>query len=135
MLFIKQNKSIVFGLNALVILPDHLHCLLRLPANDDDFSTRLRLIKRYFSMAMQTSINQRKKSVWQKRFWEHAIRDEDDWRKHMDYIHYNPVKHGYVKAPCDWKYSSFNYWVKKGVYKKDWGSTKRIVFFGINEAE
>ena len=87
-------------------------------------------------MEMNTSINHRKeKEVWQRRFWEHAIRDEDDWQNHMDYIHYNPVKHGLVQTPVDWQHSSFNYWVDKGVYEKNWGSIEPIVFTGMNKAE
>src|ERR1700733_7572580 len=108
----KVKKKYPFSLNAIVVLPDHLHCLWKLPENDQDFSMRWRLIKRYFSMEMNASINHRKeKEVWQRRFWEHTIRDENDWQKHMDYIHYNPVKHGLVRMPGDWQYSSFNYWV------------------------
>ncbi len=125
-----------FSLHAIVILPDHLHCLWKLPEGDKDFSTRWRLIKRYFSMEMKTSINHRReKTVWQRRFWEHAIRDEDDWLKHINYIHYNPVKHKLAKSPGDWEYSSFNYWVEKGIYTKDWGTTEQIVISGMDEAE
>ena len=125
-----------FSLNAMVILPDHLHCLWKLPENDKNFSRRWRLIKRYFSMEVAEKINSRgEKEVWQRRFWEHMIRDEEDWRKHMDYIHYNPVKHGLARAPKDWEYSSFNYWVEKGLYEKSWGSMEPIVFTDINEAE
>lgn len=132
----KVKKKYPFSLNAIVILPDHLHCLWKLPENDKDFSTRWRLIKRYFSMQIDTSINHRKeKEVWQRRFWEHTIRDENDWQKHMDYIHYNPVKHGLVQAPGDWQHSSFNYWVEKGLYEKNWGSMESVVFVEINEAE
>lgn len=132
----KVKKKYPFLLNAIVILPDHLHCLWRMPENDNDFSTRWRLIKRYFSMEIDTLINQRKeKEVWQRRFWEHFIRDEDDWRKHMDYIHYNPVKHGLVKSPKDWQHSSFHYWVDHGIYKKNWGSTESLFFAGMHKAE
>lgn len=132
----KVKKKYPFSLNAIVILPDHLHCLWRLPENDKDFSMRWRLIKRYFSIEMNALSNRRKeKEVWQRRFWEHAIRDINDWQKHMDYIHYNPVKHGLVKAPKDWHYSSFNYWVEKRVYDKNWGSMQEIVIEGIREAE
>ena len=132
----KVKKKYPFALNAIVILPDHLHCLWKLPENDKDFSTRWRLIKRYFSIELNTSINHRKeKEVWQRRFWEHLIRDEDDWKKHMDYIHYNPVKHGFVNFPRDWKYSSFNYWVEKGSYEKSWGSIEPITLGEMNEAE
>ncbi|MBV9575221.1 MAG: transposase [Gammaproteobacteria bacterium] len=132
----KVKKSYPFFLNAIVILPDHLHCIWRLPENDKDFSTRWRLIKRYFSMKMNTAINHRnEKEIWQRRFWEHSIRNEIDWQKRMDYIHYNPVKHGLVTSPGDWKHSSFNYWVKKGIYEKDWGSTEPIALVDMNEAE
>ncbi|HEV2917546.1 MAG TPA: transposase [Candidatus Babeliales bacterium] len=132
----KVKKKYPFSLNAIVILPDHLHCLWKLPENDKDFSTRWRLIKRYFSMEMKTSVNHRnEKEVWQRRFWEHIIRNENDWQKHMDYIHYNPVKHGLVKSPRDWTDSSFNYWVEKGIYEKDWGSIGPITIAGMQEAE
>ena len=126
-----------FALNAIVILPDHLHCLWRLPSNDADYSTRWRLIKRCFSIEMKAQSNHRnEKNIWQRRFWEHAIRDEHDWQKHMDYIHYNPVKHGLVPAPKDWQHSSFHYWVKRGFYEESWGSVMGMVnFSGINEAE
>ena len=132
----RVKKKYPFFLNAIVILPDHLHCLWKLPENDKDFSTRWRLIKRYFSMEMNTLINHRKeKEVWQRRFWEHVIRNEDDWQKHMDYIHYNPVKHGLAKSPGDWQHSSFNYWVENGLYEKNWGSIESITFAEMKEAE
>lgn len=87
-------------------------------------------------MTIKTFINYRKeKEVWQRRFWEHVIRDENDWKKHMDYIHYNPVKHALVKSPKDWMHSSFNYWVERGVYKKDWGATEPHSVIGMNERE
>jgi hypothetical protein len=91
-----------------VILPDHLHSDWRLPDGDSDFSLRWRLIKHYVAAGMPAPTNRRgEKLVWQRRFWEHAIRDEDDWRRHVDYVHYNPVKHGYVSRPEDWPWSSF----------------------------
>ena len=104
-------------------MPDHLHCLWRLPEGDNDFSTRWRLIKRYFAVGMDTAVNNRReKAVWQRRYWEHLIRDEEDWLRHMDYIHYNPVKHGYVTAPANWPHSSFQQAVLKGWYPADWGA-------------
>ncbi len=114
----------------MVVLPDHLHCIWRLPENDDDFSTRWRLIKHYFSRAHAgdagaLDVSRRskdEKALWQRRFWEHLIRGEEDWRRHMDYVHYNPVKHGYVAAPVDWPYSTFARSVKKGWYPPDWGT-------------
>ncbi len=131
----KVKKKHAFSLNAIVILPEHLHVLWKLPENDSDFSTRWRLIKRYFSMGLNAMINHRQeKDIWQRRFWEHVIRNEDDWQKHMDYIHYNPVKHGLVQMLGDWPHSSFNYWVERGLYEKNWGSAG-IVLSGALERE
>ncbi|MDP2853154.1 MAG: transposase [Smithellaceae bacterium] len=112
-----------FTIDAIVVLPDHLHCLWRLPLNDHDFSIRWRLIKHYVSTGIAAPINYRhEKAFWQRRFWEHLIRNEEDWRRHMDYIHYNPVKHGYTKNVSEWPYSSFRRAVKDGLYAPDWGS-------------
>lgn len=107
-----------FDLDAIVILPDHLHCLWRMPPEDADFSLRWRLIKTRFSkLTAQPAPN------WQLRFWEHLIRNERNYQQHADYIHYNPVKHGYVKRPADWPYSSFSRHVKAGNYPADWGTS------------
>ena len=114
-----------FDIDAVVVLPDHLHFLLCLPPGDDDFPTLLRMIKHYVSIGIEAPRNKRnEKLVWQRRFWEHLIRDEEDWRRHMDYIHYNPVKHGYVLRPSDWPHSSFQQAVKKNYYTPDWGTTE-----------
>ena len=130
-----KNKR-PFNLNAIVILPDHLHCLWHLPGHDTDYSTRWRLIKSNFSKQLTTSVNHRnEKPVWQRRFWEHTIRSEDDWRRHIEYIHYNPVKHGLVSAPKDWPHSSFHSWVKRGAYDISWGSSEAITFDDIPQAE
>jgi putative transposase len=116
-----------FVIEAIVVLPDHLHTVWRLPEGDADFSTRWRMIKRDFSIAMpgKTGSHPRQvrgeKNVWQRRFWEHAIRNETDWHRHIDYIHYNPVKHGYVTSPSAWPYSSFNRALHRGWYSQDWG--------------
>lgn len=94
-----------FDIEAIVILPDHLHSIWRLPTGDADFSTRWMVIKRKFSAGFSTDFvnasksSKREKGIWQRRFWEHCIGDEEDWRRHLDYIHYNPVKHGYVSTP------------------------------------
>ena len=115
-------KKYPFQMPAIVILPDHLHCLWHLPENDDNFSKRWLAIKHYFSTGMHSEINSRReKKIWQPRFWEHVIRDERDWSRHLDYIHYNPVKHGYVKRPLDWPHSSFGRYVREGYYSSDWG--------------
>jgi putative transposase len=132
----KVKKTYPFSLNAMVVLPDHLHCLWKLPEKDNNFSMRWRLIKRYFSMEVDASVNHRKeKEVWQRRFWEHTIRDVNDWQKHMDYIHYNPVKHGLARMPLDWQHSSFNYWVGRGLYEENWGSMESLMFAGLEKAE
>jgi putative transposase len=111
-----------FANDAMVVLPDHLHCIWQLPEGDSDFSSRWRLVKGHFSVALDTPLTKRgEKRVWQRRFWEHLIRDEEDWRRHVDYIHYNPVKHGYVAHPIDWIHSSFSRMVEVGFYPRDWG--------------
>ncbi len=111
-------------IDAIVILPDHLHTLWTLPEGAPDFSTRWRLIKHTFSVGAQAPVNQRgERQIWQRRFWEHLIRDADDWENHMAYIHYNPVKHGYASHPRDWPYSSFTRCVERGWYGPDWGTT------------
>lgn len=126
-----------FTIDAVVILPDHIHCLWTLPANDCDYSTRWRLIKSYFSRhcnhKFQGNINPSKQSkkergFWQRRFWEHQIRNQEDWIHHVDYIHYNPVGHGLVKAPKDWQYSSFHRYVQNQYYDVTWGANEDIIF-------
>jgi putative transposase len=112
-----------FEIDAMVVLPDHLHCIWCLPDNDCDFSGRWREIKKAVSRAIDPDSDTRnERKTWQRRFWEHAIRDEDDWRRHMDYIHYNPVKHQYVNKPADWPWSSFEHCVARGWYDPSWGS-------------
>ncbi|MES9850345.1 MAG: transposase [Candidatus Thiodiazotropha sp. L084R] len=114
-----------FVMDAAVILPDHLHCLWRLPEGDNDFSGRLREIKKRLSRQLDPRTNHRnERPVWQRRFWEHQIRDERDWHNHCDYIHYNPVKHGLVKRVADWPWSSFHRAVVRGWYAHDWGTSE-----------
>ncbi len=119
-----------FKIDAAVILPEHLHCILTLPINDDNYSMRWRQIKSAFSRKLpsieqrsSSRIKKKERGIWQRRFWEHAIRDEQDYCQHVDYIHYNPVKHGYVKQPIDWKYSSFHRAVNWGIYPYNWGDS------------
>ena len=116
-----------FHIDAMVVLPDHLHAVWTLPKNDAEFSTRWGLIKAGFSRylpadeprnASRTSKGER--GVWQRRFWEHLIRDEQDYAAHLDYCHYNPVKHGYVESAAQWPYSSFHRHVQHGTYTMDW---------------
>ncbi|WP_444996428.1 REP-associated tyrosine transposase [Aliikangiella sp. IMCC44359] len=126
--FKKVNKKFPFIIDAIVILPVHLHAIWTLPKNDADFSTRWRLIKTWFSKSLlktekidQSRMNKSERGIWQRRFWEHQIRDEADYIQHMNYVYYNPVKHGYVDNVIDWPYSSFHRDVEKGIYSKDWG--------------
>lgn len=104
-----------FRMEAVVVLPDHLHCIWTLPLGDADFSLRWNLLKGRFSRAVETGerlspsrAKRRERSLWQRRFWEHLIRDQDNFSRHVDYIHWNPVKHGWVKRVADWPYSSFH---------------------------
>jgi putative transposase len=119
--FRRVREKHPFAIDAMVVLPDHLHTIWRLPEGDADFSLRWRLIKHYVSVGVASTTNQRgEKAVWQRRFWEHSIRDEADWRNHVDYIHYNPVKHGHVQHVRDWPHSSFHRFVQRGIYPPQW---------------
>jgi REP-associated tyrosine transposase len=111
-----------FNIDAIVIMPDHLHCIWTLPDNDSDYSTRWRLIKTGVTKSFSSApAAQSTKSLWQKRYWEHTIRDQKDFNRHVDYIHFNPVKHGYVNRAVDWPYSSLHRYVKEGILPVDWG--------------
>ena len=116
-----------FAIEAIVVLPDHLHAIWTLPEGDRDFSTRWSLIKADFSRALprdepvsHSRRRKRERGIWQRRYWEHTIRDDDDFARHFDYIHFNPVKHGYVENVADWPYSSFHHMVRSGFYPPDW---------------
>ena len=128
---VKQHHP--FGIDAIVVLPDHLHCIWTLPESDDDFSLRWRQIKSAFSQGIpfgeRRSASRREKGergIWQRRYWEHAIRDDDDYQRHVDYIHFNPVKHGYVAQPAEWPHSSFRRFVRLGIYPHDWAGSGKI---------
>lgn len=116
-----------FEIHAWVVLPDHLHCVISLPDGDTDYATRWRLIKSAFSMAVEregwlsaSRIKRRERGIWQRRYWEHLIRDEQDLAAHMDYVHINPVKHGLVTRVADWPYSTFHRLVEQEIYPPDW---------------
>ena len=117
-----------FDIDAMVILPEHLHALWTLPPGDADFKTRWGLIKAGFSRALpkteavsQSRHRRGERGIWQRRFWDHQIRDEEDFRRHVDYIHWNPVKHGWANRVVDWPWSSFHRFVREGIYPSDWG--------------
>jgi putative transposase len=125
------RESRPFGLLAIVLLSDHLHLMLALPDGDADFSTRLASIKAQFTRAYldaggteqarsDSRVRHRNRGVWQRRFWEHVIRDETDLNHHLDYIHYNPVKHGVASCPHAWPHSSFHRFVEQAGYDHDW---------------
>jgi putative transposase len=116
-----------FHIDGWVIMPDHLHCVWTLPPGDADFTIRWRLIKAGFAKRLpniesRSSVRRARgeRGIWQRRFWEHVIRDERDYAAHLDYLHYNPVKHGYVKRVRDWSYSSFGRCVERGLYPSAW---------------
>ena len=123
-----------FEIEAQVVLPDHLHAVWTLPEGDDNYAARWRLIKEAFTrgyckryeLPERTEVARARgeQPVWQRRFWEHMIRDEQDFAVHLDYIHLNPVRHGLAVAPRDWPYSTFAKWVERGVYEPTWGSNE-----------
>lgn len=139
--FKRAKQTYNFEIFACVILPDHIHLLLK-PEKIIEYSKIIRAIKYNFSqkfndvgIAMPTYDNNickaglpscQNKSIWQRRYWEHTIRDEDDLNKHLDYIHYNPVKHGYSKSVKSWEFSSFDKFVERGNYDIDWGNFEDI---------
>ncbi len=146
--FRKIIKRHPFRIDAFVLLPEHLHCIWTLPQGDADFSTRWRLIKSHFSRQFDfvgwveernptrnpnfaSRLRKNEKPIWQRRFWEHLIRTQDDLRRHVEYIHYNPVRHGLVKAPRDWNYSSFHRYVHKQMYDINWGADNKIEFDAV----
>lgn len=121
-----------FDILAWVLLPDHLHCIWTLPDGDADFATRWSMIKRRVSLACRISHRQtelltaskrkhRESTLWQRRYWEHQIKDEADLARHVDYIHYNPVRHGLVARPADWPYSTLHRDIARGIYPLHWG--------------
>ena len=118
-----------FTLLAMVVLPDHLHAVWQLPDDDAAYSERWRRIKAAFSKEIRSdervSESRRAKGergIWQRRFWEHTIRDDEDLQRHVDYVHFNPVKHGYARSAAEWPHSTFAEFVRRGVYPPDWAA-------------
>ena len=123
-----------FEIDAWVLMPDHLHCIWTLPEGDTDYSTRWAQIKRTVSRFCDTDIRarhpvsesrrkHRDSVIWQRRFYEHAIRDELDFERHVDYVHFNPVRHGHAESAAAWPFSTFHRYVRAGVLPADWGGT------------
>jgi putative transposase len=119
-----------FHIDAWVVLPDHLHAIWTLPPGDDDFSARWRALKIWFvktipptEIRSATRARRGERAIWQRRFWEHTIRDDRDYATHLDYVHFNPVKHGLVDHPADWPFSSFHRCVARGIYPVTWSDS------------
>lgn len=114
---------------ALVVLPDHLHAIWQLPVGDAGYPMRWSLIKAGFSRALpileavpESRRHKRERGIWQRRYWEHLIRDDTDLQRHVDYIHINPVKHGYVKLASEWPYSTLHRYIRNGWSSRNWGT-------------
>ena len=128
----EERKRRPFRTDAIVVLPDHVHLIMTLPDGDDDFSTRLNQVKGRFTTDFdgRPSANPRRRrrrmhDVWQPRFWEHLTRDDEEREALSNYVHYNPVKHGYVRCPHDWRWSSFHHWAKRGWLEPAWSCSCR----------
>ncbi len=128
--FARTRRDRPFNLIAAVVLPEHLHVLWQLPLGDADNATRWRQIKSLFTrqvgargLLRQSQTDRREAAIWQRRYWERVIRDDNDLRAHIDYIHYNPVRHGWVERARDWPHSSFHRYVREGVLSVDWGTS------------
>jgi putative transposase len=128
------RKTRPFHIDAWVLMPDHLHCIWTLPDGDVDYSTRWNLIKRSVSRFVDeglrahgavsaSRVKHRDSTIWQRRFYEHEIRDERDFERHVDYVHFNPVRHGHAGSAAAWPFSTFHRYVRQGVYPADWGGT------------
>ncbi|BBL69448.1 REP-associated tyrosine transposase [Methylogaea oryzae] len=118
-----------FHIDAWVVLPEHLHCVWTLPPGDVDNANRWRIIKQQFSKALPVTerrsavrIARGERGIWQRRFWDHVIRDDADYAAHIDYCHINPIKHGLVKHVADWPYSTFHRYVEQGIYPANWAT-------------
>jgi putative transposase len=124
----RTRRERPFHIDALVVLPEHMHCVITLPEGDDDFSNRIKAIKIRFVRAIpaterrsRTRVARGERGIWQRRFWEHAIRSDADYARHIDYVHFNPVKHGHVTFVRDWPYSTFHRHMRADLYPPDWG--------------
>jgi putative transposase len=134
------RRKYPFVIHGWVVLPDHLHCVIQLPEGDADFSLRWRFIKQRFSRSLpvmerrsSVRICRGERGIWQRRFWEHLIRDEKDYVTHMDYVHINPLKHGLVETVVDWPFSTFHRLVKEGVCPRNWAGTAGVDKLGYDD--
>lgn len=121
------RRELPLVIDAWVVLPDHMHAIWTL--RDSDFSSRWARIKRGFTRRCglpHVSSRGADAGIWQPRFWEHLVRNENDFARHMDYVHYNPVKHGHVQRVADWPWSTFHRCVRRGIYVPDWGQAEPV---------
>jgi putative transposase len=135
-----MQERMRFETVAICVLPDHLHALWQLPDGDADYASRWGLFKSGFSRGLSPSrtrsaskIAKRERGIWQRRYWEHAIRNDADFERHVDYIHYNPVKHGLVARVVDWPHSSFHRFVEQGILPNDWAGDAREMLGAFGE--
>ena len=139
--YVQERRPLT--VDAICLLPDHLHCIWALPDGDTDYSTRWSAIKALFAKKYLTaggreverSASRSRKgeaAIWQRRFWEHCVRDQADFNRHVDYIHFNPVKHGLVESPRDWVWSSFHRYAAAGQYGPDWGAAEPESIKGVD---
>jgi putative transposase len=123
----ETRRARPFTIDAVAVLPDHLHIIMTLPEGDADYPNRWRLIKRRFTDAVMKSgapvarHQNGEPALWQRRYWEHTVRDDGDFERHVDYIHFNPVRHGLVARVRDWPHSSFHGYVRRGLLPQNWG--------------
>jgi putative transposase len=144
--WVQTQHAYSFETIAVCLLPDHIHTLWKLPDGDSNYSMRWNMIKGCFTRCYQKQIGsdekinpsrvkRREAAIWHRRFWEHTIDSEEDFENHLDYIHFNPIKHGYVKQASDWEWSSFHRYVKKGLYDRTWagGSEGRLIGYNFDQ--
>jgi putative transposase len=142
----KQQEKRPFEIIACVLLPDHMHLIVSLPPGDDKYSLRIGQIKEAFTTSYlrqggtepkvsRSRTKHRERAIWQRRFWEHTVRDEDDLQRCADYVHWNPVKHALAKRPYDWEWSTFRNFVARGHYSIDWGRSDPCAGYDAPEWE
>jgi len=137
--FRRTRQDHPFAMPSFVVLPEHLHCIWKLPPGDDDFPRRWRLIKSRFSRSLpkgerrsQSRECKSERGIWQRRYWEQLVRSEAHYQRCMDYIHYNPIKHGHATRALDWPHSSFRHWAERGIYSMDWATAPKA---GLPQSE
>ncbi|MGH8491722.1 MAG: REP-associated tyrosine transposase [Moraxellaceae bacterium] len=136
----RVNELHPFQIDAWVVLPEHMHAVWTLPPGDCNYSQRWRLIRSLFSRALplmetrnRVRVARGERGIWQRRFWEHQIRNDMDFAKHVDYVHINPVKHGLVARAADWPYSSIHRYIRQGIYAPDWAASPDIEMMSSGE--